>query len=247
MLIFRTAKTIFYLISLFALSKLGFAQENRIPPSFLYYAESYPNTVYYAGSGESKTLYITFDDGPSAITTEILDILKAEEVKATFFWQGKNLVERPKTVNRALNEGHALGNHSWDHPNCINMTADELWKYQVQPTQIAYDSLFSIKVDLYRPPFGAISEGQIEHLKQKGISTILWTISTFDWDIDRNSADQMFDIFKNEIEPGAIILLHDEDFGGKGEDKIDAILRIIRFAKEEGYHFSTISEIINSK
>ena len=94
----------------------------------------------------------------------------------------------------------------------------------------------------YRPSFGAIKQEQIEFLASKDIKTVLWSLTTMDWDENQNIEDQLFDKFKTHLHNGAIVLLHDFDFGNPKE-KLKALDRMLDFGKAHGYEFVTIANI----
>lgn len=238
--------SILFLIGLILSSSSTFSQDSGVPGCFESYAKSYSGHVLYKGSDDHRSIALTFDDGPTAITAAILDLLDQYDVKATFFWQGKNLMKHPEMVRRAIASGHDLGNHSWDHPNCGEMDSEAFWRLQFDPTDSVYKTCFDLDVQLYRPPFGAVSEGQLDYLSELGIVTVLWSLSTLDWDIERNSGVEIFNRFKKDIHPGAIVLLHDMDFDNSATEKLDGLDNIIRHAKSAGYSFATITEIMKN-
>lgn len=217
-----------------------------IPDQFYSQASKFPKSCMVQGTANSKYLALTFDDGPSEITPAILDLLEKYQIKATFFWQGKNLLEYPKIVKRAMDEGHEAGNHSWDHPNCADMNPEDLWSDQIQSTSDVYDSLFGLQVKLYRPPFGAVSDDQLEFLSNRGFTTVLWSVTTLDWDVERNSGEEIFQRFQKGLHPGAIVLLHDMDFDHSVSEKLYGIERLINHAQKEGYQFLSMTELKNN-
>jgi beta-galactosidase len=161
------------------------------------------------GNSNKKQVALTFDDGPSEITKNILAILKAYNVKATFFWQGKNLKAHQAIINQALKDGHQIENHSWNHENGHAASNEDLWENQVHKTNLEFQKYGIPKPKYYRPPFGAITNQQINFLFNKNIKTALWSITTLDWDKSQNTEGKMFSKFKNELHKGAIVLLHD--------------------------------------
>lgn len=227
-------------------SFLLLSQDHDLPNHFRKLSISYPQSVFFKGPDNTKVLALTFDDGPSEITLPILDLLDRYHVKATFFWQGKNLIKYPEAVNRAIKAGHEVGNHSWDHPNCYDMSPTDLWSQQLLPTFSVYDSLFNIKPKSYRPPYGAVTENQLAHLVEKDVQTILWSVSTLDWDVKRNSSKELVERFEQGLHPGAIILLHDVDFNNTAPSKLQAIEKMIKKAEKENYSFMTVSDMMNA-
>jgi peptidoglycan/xylan/chitin deacetylase (PgdA/CDA1 family) len=103
--------------------------------------------------------------------------------------------------------------------------------------------LGSISRLYYRPPFGAITQEQIEYLATKGITTVLWSITTMDWDTTQNTKEMLFQKFKNQLHNGAIVLLHDFDFGNL-DGKLIALDKMLTYGKSLGFNFVSVEEII---
>ncbi|MFT7233305.1 MAG: peptidoglycan/xylan/chitin deacetylase (PgdA/CDA1 family) [Cyclobacteriaceae bacterium] len=219
-------------------------ESEMIPDHFSILASNFPDYCVIHGSPDSKSIALTFDDGPSEVTEQVLDILEKYNSKATFFWQGQNLWKHQGLVKRAISSGHEFGNHSWSHLNGLPMETEKLWEEQVSPTTLVFDSLFGLDVNLYRPPFGAISADQVEFIGNKGMKVVLWSLSTFDWDIDRNSGSEIAERFKKNLHQGAIVLLHDVDFDHTSPEMLTGLEGIINFGQKHGYDFVTISEAI---
>ncbi len=220
---------------------------STIPDHFTALASEFSQCCFLSGSETVRSVALTFDDGPSEVTERVLGVLKKKDIKATFFWQGKNLSKHQSLVRHAMNEGHEFGNHSWDHPNMYEFDTTKLWSEQVMPTLLLYDSLFQLTVNLFRPPYGATSSEQIKFLNKQGISTVLWSLSTLDWDTERNSAAEIAERFRNQLCPGAIVLLHDVKFGSTDSEMIIALESMISYGLKNGYQFVTVSDIIKNR
>jgi len=241
----RESKEGLLFLFLIIISLEAYTQDQDLPAHFEDFAHKYPQSVFWKGSDDTRSLALTFDDGPTAATPAILDLLDKHDVKATFFWQGNHLIQYPEMVSRAIAAGHEFGNHSWNHPDCSGLSIKEMWQDQFLPTSRVYDSLFNLSINLYRPPYGGVSETQLDHFKSKQIMTIMWSISSMDWDPERNSSSEMIQRFEKGLHPGAIVLLHDQDFDNSLQEKLTAIEGIIQIAKRKNYAFSTISELLN--
>ncbi|GAA4279660.1 polysaccharide deacetylase family protein [Gaetbulibacter aestuarii] len=212
-----------------------------IPKRFLQLENSGSGYCLVRGNPNKKTVALTFDDGPTEISTRILNVLEKENVKATFFWLGQNIIKHPELVSKAKKEGHLIANHSWDHANGTELGNETLWETEVFKTFNALKR-FGINSQYYRPPFGGITEDQIAFLKNKNVTTVLWSITTLDWDNTQNSKEEMVARFKNYLQNGSIVLMHDFDFGN-AEAKLKALDRIIRYGKDNGFEFVTVNII----
>lgn len=99
-----------------------------------------------------------------------------------------------------------------------------------------------IRSNYYRPPYGAITQKQVDFFGHKGITTVLWSITTMDWDPTQNDGNRMLKTFTTNLHPGAIVLMHDKDFG-KSDQKLAALDKMILYGKSQGYTFVTIEKI----
>lgn len=189
-----------------------------------------------------KTVYLTFDDGPSDLTLDVLDILKREGIKGTFFVLGKEAETRPEIINRIYEEGHVIGNHTYDH------RYDELYGHfqdfwgQIKKTEEIIRLITGERPQLVRAPGGTaghFDEAYFQYMKQGGYHV-------FDWNVD--SGDSKYrgvpvkDIIKGATTKvngnEAIVLLHD----GKGHaESVKALPEIISYYKKQGYAFDVLS------
>ncbi|AUS04893.1 glycoside hydrolase family 2 TIM barrel-domain containing protein [Pseudotamlana carrageenivorans] len=160
-----------------------------------------------------------------------------------FFWQGINIESQLDVVKLVKEQGHQIENHSWNHENGSAFSNVDLWVNQVQKTFDEFETKASCTATYYRPPFGAITQDQINFLAEKGIKTVLWSFSTDDWDVTKNSKDNLLEMFKNQLHNGAIVLLHDADYG-RLEDKLVAIEQMIIYGKSKGFEFVSLKDVI---
>lgn len=204
----------------------------------------HPDGFIYRAETAKPVAALTFDDGPSGLSDRLLDLLSERGVKATFFWQGKNLVRFPDVLRRAIAEGHTIGQHSWDHAHVSGMDPELLWSTQVEPTSREFARVAKHTIVYYRPPFGEIDSKQTKYLMQRGIMTVGWSITSLDWDEHRNRPDQIFNRVLSELHPGAIILLHDYPRGEDEQEFIGAVARIIDAGEQRGYTWVNLDTII---
>lgn len=191
------------------------------------------------------TIALTFDDGPHPTNTpRILNILKANSIKATFFVQGKNLVN-PELLARIRAEGHEIALHSYDHTNMVNGYADnaeQAFMDQVEKVNQRLEQVTGTGSRLFRPPEGAITPEQTKLFLDKGYWIVRWSKDTEDWNPHRNTTERITSTTEKTAK-GDIVLMHDGG-GGKGarDNTIAALPGMIQKWQGLGYRFLTVSE-----
>ncbi|WP_424766984.1 polysaccharide deacetylase family protein [Paenibacillus sp. sgz302251] len=186
-----------------------------------------------------KVVALTFDDGPDALyTTAILDILKEKGVKATFFVVGQQVTKNPEVLKRIVDEGHEIGNHTYNHKNLSKLGKPQIWK-EVEEGDAAIKKAAGFTPSLFRAPFGAVSYTLKNVLKAHDRKLIGWTVDTRDW--AGTSPADMRKLIRNETKPGGIILLH--SFGSKHiQNTVKALPGIIDDLEKMGYSFVTADQ-----
>ncbi len=180
---------------------------------------------------EVPCVALTFDDGPSFHTERLLDILKEQNVKATFFVLGTQVRIQSETVQLTFEEGHQIGNHTWDHPN-LTQLPDDLIQQQLQQTDDLITQIIDIPTPHMRPPYGAHDE---RVRAASGLPVIFWSVDPLDWK-DRNAETVAARIIAAPV--GAIILAHDIH-----KSTVDAVPAIIAALKDRGIHFVTVTKL----
>lgn len=208
-------------------------------------AEELASKIYYNGSAsDGKRTALTFDDGPdAAVTPRILDILKENNVKATFFMIGTQAAAHPEVVQRIVDEGHAIGNHSWSHPRFHDISIEEA-KKQINDTQDMLEAIVGYSPSLFRPPYGALDEEKEELVHSMKLNIVNWSVDTMDW--SGLPAPDIVKLVQEQIWPGGIILQHSS--GGKDHqlsNTIEALKQIIPELSEQGYSFATVPELLH--
>ncbi|GAA2150105.1 hypothetical protein GCM10009727_54200 [Actinomadura napierensis] len=184
-----------------------------------------------------KCVALTFDDGPGPYTNGLLDVLKKEGVRATFFIIGQNVHGFPSAVRREVMEGHEVGDHSWDHPQLTAMSPAAV-KSQIQRTQDAITRASGgVKPTIMRPPYGATNKRVGQTI---GMPLILWSVDTEDWRYLNTARDTRVGI--KEPKPGGIILFHDIH-----KPSVKAIPAVIEGLKKRGFTFVTVSELFEGR
>lgn len=200
--------------------------------------------VYFNGSAQDgKQVALTFDDGPDAIVTpKILDILKENDIKATFFILGNRAEAHPETMRRIKEEGHVIGNHSWSHPNFKELSMEEAMK-QVMDTQEELNDIIGYRPSLFRPPYGALDEDKVEAIQNMDLAIVNWSVDTMDW--SGVPAQEIMRIIHNQLKPGGIILQHTANGKNHLANTLEALQLFIPDLKDQGYSFVTVPDLLH--
>jgi peptidoglycan/xylan/chitin deacetylase (PgdA/CDA1 family) len=190
-----------------------------------------------AGKGPAKaekSVALTFDDGPSPLTAQILDVLAKYKVPATFFLVGIQVKQYPKLVRREIKADMVVANHSWSHPTrpvFAHLTKTRA-KEEVERVQKAIVDLGG-KTDLFRPPGGSWSDKTTKLVKKMGLRTVLWSVDPNDWRKGRSSGAIVSNVLSH-VGPGSIVLLHDG--GNNVASTLSALPAIIKGIRAKGLH-----------
>ncbi|WP_298618040.1 polysaccharide deacetylase family protein [uncultured Thermosynechococcus sp.] len=184
---------------------------------------------------------LTFDDGPwGSSTRQVLQILKEEDVKATFFVLGKHALMYPHVLAEIVKAGHAVGNHSWSHP--YKRVASEVAKQEIENTSALIAKQSQAQTRLFRPPGGNLTTGLVDYAKSKHYAIIMWSVDTHDTRPNTTAAD-IVERALREVKAGSIILLHDG--GGDRTTTRKALPTLIRRLRQKGYRFVTVPELLH--
>lgn len=183
---------------------------------------------------EKPCIALTFDDGPSRrYTGKLLDGLKKRGVKASFFLIGKNVKENPDLVKRIYEEGHLIGNHTYNHVQITHLSEEEAVR-EIEKTDQEISRITGEHVMYMRPPFGAWQRDL--EIKME-VLPVLWSVDPLDWTTE--NVDEIVSKVVTDVKEGDIILLHD-----CYASSVDAALRIIDVLQEEGYEFVTVDRLL---
>ncbi len=201
-------------------------------------APAVPGVTIRRVAVQDKVVALTFDDGPHAgLTPQVLDILRNNGVKATFFVQGSHAQAYPRIIRRMTAEGHEVGNHTWNHAY-LSKVSRATAESQLQRTNDAIVAAGGVKPVIMRPPGGYTNAGVAAWARQRfGFSTILWDVDTNDWRKPGVSVVAARGI--NGAKPGSIILVHDIH-----ASTVAAIDSMVKGLKNRGYELVTVSELI---
>lgn len=182
-------------------------------------------------------LAITFDDGPGSYTDRLLDCLKRNNAKATFFLVGGNIGGRKSTVVRMRDEGHEIGNHSWNHPELSKLSYQGI-SNEITMTNNKIFEAAGVNCTIVRPPYGACNSTVRSVGASLGVSFYNWSVDTLDWKY--RNANTVHNAVVNGAYDGAIILCHDIH-----KTTVDAMETAIPKLIEKGYQLVTVSELMS--
>ncbi len=192
------------------------------------------------GNLRKKEIALTFDDGPHPIyTLSLLNILRNTRTPATFFVVGKQVVKYPVLVQLEVIEGHEVGNHTYDHVNLTKIPA-ELIDYELTQCDRAIKNATGSSVRYYRPPGGDYNGDVIRAAAHLDYVTTLWTDDPGDY--ASPGASVVLDRTLKDLEPGAILLLHDGI-----PETIQILPQLISEARKRGFTFVTISQLAKDR
>nr|WP_242054780.1 polysaccharide deacetylase family protein [Nostoc flagelliforme] len=186
-----------------------------------------------------KVIALTFDDGPWPQTTEqVLNILKSNNIKGTFFVVGQNLKNYPELGRQIVAQGHVIANHTWHH-----------WYHSFNPQAAAFEidrttdliyQVTGVKTNLFRPPGGILHNGLSAYAKGQKYAVVMWSADSTDYKLP--TVPKLINNVIKDSKPGGIVLMHDG--GGNRSRTVQALPEIISNLKKQGYRFVTIPELL---
>ena len=212
----------------------GFA-DYRVRPVAVVGCTGGNGQVVRSGPGGRKRIALTFDDGPSSYTPEILKILRKKNVKATFFMLGSQVSADPATARKVLAAGHEIGNHSTSHA-LIPGYGD------IRHATKTIRKATGFTPCLFRPPYGAINSGLVANVADLGMKSVLWDVDTVDWSTPGTGAIRSR---ASNAGRGSIVLMHDG--GGPRSQTVAALPGIISKLRGRGYKLVTVSKLLGNR
>jgi polysaccharide deacetylase family sporulation protein PdaB len=228
-------KKIFWLaVLVFAIFSWQFFTKNLTIPIVGRQARLVP--IYYVDTTEKK-MAISFDAcWGASYTPEILEVLRANNLKTTFFLTGFWVEKYPEMVQKIADEGHEIGNHTYSHPH-LNSLAEEQIREELEKVGEIISELSGKQPNLFRPPFGEYNNKVITTAEKAGYRTIQWSIDSLDW--QELGKEPMIKRVTENLHPGAIVLFHNN-----GRYTVEALPEIITYIKKQGYEILPISELL---
>ncbi len=192
----------------------------------------YPSLIWRMPD-DSKTIYLTFDDGPIPIVTPfVLKKLKAVNARATFFCIGDNVRKHPEVYHNLINEGHSIGSHTFNHLRGWSTPCDEYVANALKAIELTGSLLF-------RPPHGRIKKRQIQKLREEkpDLKIFMWDVLSADYDADV-SPQRCLDNVLRHTQPGSIVVFHDSL---KAFPRLEYVLpRALEVWQKKGYKFAAL-------
>ncbi len=222
---------------------LSFQEEGQPPVANATAEELAQYNAYYADITEDKVLYLTFDAGfENGNTPAILDALKKHNAPATFFVVGTYVTSNPELIQRMLQEGHTVGNHTYHHPDMSQIASKEAFEKELKDVEDAYkEAAGQEMVKFYRPPQGKYSESNLQMAKDLGYHTFFWSLAYVDWyENDQPTKEEAFEKLLGRIHPGAIVLLH-----STSKTNAEILDELLTKWEEMGYTFQALDQLIS--
>jgi len=191
-------------------------------------------------SSKKKTLYLTFDDGPTPeITKWTLNTLKEYNAKATFFCIGSNVEKHPEIFHQVLNEGHTIGNHTQTHLKGWKSETDTFLENVKKAETVINKELKKSKqkVSLFRPPYGQLKRSQGKAIIKLGYKIIMWSVISYDWEQEVSQEDCLKNVLK-KARNGHIVVFHDSLKASK--NMMYVLPKVLEHYSKKGYSFRAI-------
>lgn len=221
---------------------LGFGTEGTQPTGTASAEELKEYNAYYVGDGEEKKIYLTFDCGyENGNSSAILDALKKHDVPATFFVVGHFLESAPEMVKRMVEDGHAVGNHTYHHYDMSKISDPAVFRKEMDDVRTLFQEITGTEMAMYyRPPQGKYSETNLQMAKDLGYSTFFWSLAYVDWNVDAQpSHEEAFSKLTGRIHPGAVVLLHNTS-----KTNGEILDELLTKWEEMGYTFGKLEELV---
>ena len=194
----------------------------------------------YCGAGAKPMVALTFDDGPGPYSAQLVDLLRRNGARATFFEIGKKAAAHPDLVRAELSTG-AVGNHSWSHPDLTQLETAAVTR-QLASTQRTIESVGGRDVLVFRPSFGSNDPRSLDLAGRLGMLEVLWNVDS--GDASGASTPASAEIARNlaeRVRPGAIVLLHEDE---QVPATLDALRTFLPWLKRHGLRAVTVPELL---
>lgn len=164
--------------------------------------------IIRSGPMTANSVALTFDDGPHpTLTPRLLEILKEDGSKATFFMLGSMVEKNPAIARAVVEAGHEVANHSWSHADLAKKSEEQI-RDEIRKTQDIIEQATGVRPKLFRPPYGSVNDRVLRIAEEEGLDVVTWSVDPRDWDM-KKSRDYVKKKVVDEGVPGAIVCMHD--------------------------------------
>lgn len=212
--------------------------EMNIPTSCIDFQQKYGKyNASFVKEDCGNTIYLTFDEGyENGYTFAILDVLKEKNVPAVFFVTGDYVEASPELVERMIEEGHAVGNHTLTHPSMPLLSEEEMAS-EINELDSLVEEQFGYQMNLFRPPKGEFSEESLAVTQAQGYQSVFWSFAYADWDTnDQPNPEEAVKTLTERLHPGGIYLMH-----AVSSTNAEILGEFIDNARAAGYEFALLT------
>lgn len=197
-----------------------------------------PSTIFSSTSTSKRVVALTFDDGPSRYTAQILNVLKQFHAHATFFLVGEEVAAQRQVVRDEMLAGDNIGDHTYTHADLQYLPNTEVYA-ELAATQNVVRSTSGTTPHWFRPPYGAVDPRVAGIAASLGLRTILWSVDPRDWSLPGSTA--IATRVLGTVRDGSVVILHDG--GGDRSETVEALFSILASLRAEGFEFDTLDQL----
>ncbi len=197
----------------------------------------FTDTFYRRKHQRGKTIALTFDDGPTPFTAQILDLLRQYEAKATFFCIGRQVAQYPELAQRIVQEGHTIANHTYNHSTFFGFQSEAKVLEELQQGDGIIKKIVGKKPKFFRPPFGITNPSVAKAVKQTKHQLIGWSNRSLD--TVTFAEEKIYDRVLRKLQTGDIVLFHDTS-----SRTVHVISRLLPYLKEQGYDLVSVDDLL---
>jgi peptidoglycan-N-acetylglucosamine deacetylase len=227
------------LISAGVVAAAGTAAYQAMAPSAQWYG-----TTFVSGARGTKRIALTYDDGPNdPHTYRLLEVLEKRGARATFFLVGRYAQQRPEIVREVVKAGHAIGNHTFTHPNLAIASVVQN-RLQIEECQRAILEVTGEAPRLFRPPYGGRRPATLQIAHSLGLEPVMWNVTSYDWQVP--PAEKIVKTCVRQMRGGDVILMHDGSHRAFGADRSQTVLAtetLLERYQAAGYEFVTVPDM----
>ncbi|HET7003517.1 MAG TPA: polysaccharide deacetylase family protein, partial [Puia sp.] len=185
-----------------------------------------------------NVIALSFDDGPAASTSQVLDILKENDVQAAFFCIGKNISGNEGLIKRMVTESHIIGNHGFSHHSLFDFYSPRRMLNDMLAMNQVVKDITGLTPRFFRPPFGVTNPNLKRAVMMGGFISIGWSIRSYDTVI--NNRHRLLNKILSAIKPGAILLLHDTS-----ETTVAVLPELLKAIRNKGFQIVRLDKMVN--